>query len=302
MIPVEASRYASHFAPYLADVPARSVRVHSKPSAIAFWRARFGPRSSRYFNLPQDAWIDSGTWLPVGNWDAALNAGGDAVEAFSVLLGAAVDWPDHLPVAYCISSTQIIETTWGLLRSIWPAFVETQCDCPLLVPISPAVAGVILFIEDGQTRAARSAGWPTEEDPMTLHEQHRQLHTALTRLTRPGLVQLPDHLQDSLPAIQWSARYATPTWKTLPLFQPDSIRECLSALDLQAPMYVVVSHVRRGAFSPVTVDFERAIDLIAQVTEPGVILVDARDEAVALSATEHHMLVLRGTVADWSTV
>lgn len=137
--------------------------------------------------------------------------------------------------------------------------------------------------------------------PPDRHAQHRQLHTALTRLSRPGLVQLPGHLQDSLPAIQWSARHATPVWQRLPLCDPSAIRACLSALDLQAPLYVVVDSVRRGAFSPVTVDLHHAIALVAQVTEPGVILVDAHRQVVALSTAEYHMLVLRGTVDDWPT-
>lgn len=135
---------------------------------------------------------------------------------------------------------------------------------------------------------------------MALQDEREALYAAATE---PGSLPgpLPDHLQDPLPATYWSAGYDTPVWQKLPLFNAGAVRDCLTSIEFQAPIYISVSNVDRGNFRRLKVDYTTAIEMIAQVSEPCVTLVDASRQVVALFPQEYAVLVLRGTVDDWPT-
>lgn len=90
-------------------------------------------------------------------------------------------------------------------------------------------------------------------------------------------------------------------WQKLPLFNAGAVRDCLTSIEFQAPIYISVSNVDRGNFRRLKVDYTTAIEMIAQVSEPCVTLVDASRQVVALFPQEYAVLVLRGTVDDWPT-
>lgn len=154
-ITVMASVYAEFFGPHLAQrgLDPGAIRVLPKPTARAFWETRFGRGSTRYFNLPDGVWIDRDEWTIFGDWEAALKSP-SAAKTMIAQLTRRLDWTPDTALAYCISRTQVLKTTWQVFQAIWPAFLESECDSPLLVPTTPTVPGIVQFLADGRIRVS----------------------------------------------------------------------------------------------------------------------------------------------------
>ena len=142
--PVQQSELNIYFDDFTEELP---IWVLDKDEAQRLWSEIFDARSSVYFNLPDDSWVQVERSVHAGDWQPGLNE--EDFEPFRQSLSANVPWRATDDVLFAASSTTILQTTWEAFLRYWQGFLYLKSDAPMLLsPQHPRQC--ILFFPGGR--------------------------------------------------------------------------------------------------------------------------------------------------------
>ena len=116
--------------------------------ARRLWRETFDARSTVFFNLPDDSWVETERGVDIGDWRPCLNE--EDFEPFRQSLSAGVPWRAQDEVLFAATCATILQTTWEAFLRYWPGFLYLRSDAPILLsPQHPRQC--VLFFPGGRT-------------------------------------------------------------------------------------------------------------------------------------------------------
>lgn len=126
--PVQRSEFAFYFDDFTGELP---IWVLDEQEAQRLWSENFDSRSTVFFNLPEDSWVQVERGVPVGHWQPGRNE--EDFEPFRQCLSASVPWRSDDEVLFAATRTTILQSTWQTFLQYWPGFLYLSSDGPMLL-------------------------------------------------------------------------------------------------------------------------------------------------------------------------
>lgn len=143
--PVLQSEFNIYFDHAAGELP---IWALDEEEAARVWRENFDARSSVFFNLSGDSWVEVERGVPAGSWQPGLND--EDFEPFRRSLSGAVLWRADDEVLFAASSAVVLQCTWETFLQHWQGFLYLDADTPMLLsPRHPRQC--ILFFPGGDS-------------------------------------------------------------------------------------------------------------------------------------------------------
>lgn len=125
---MQRSEFDIYFNDFTGELP---IWALDKDEAHSLWSENFDARSTVFFNLSADSWVQVERGVPAGNWQPGLNE--EDFEPFRRSLSASVPWRADDDVLFAAACVTILQTTWEAFLKYWPGFLYLDSDAPILL-------------------------------------------------------------------------------------------------------------------------------------------------------------------------